>query len=476
MPRAAVVSPTVPPVIILGADAVFAALPATPVQLAHACQRLGFASVFPASWGDELVAGACLRDLAERGEEPAILCICPRVRDRLLRAGSDLAPWIISLVAPPVAVARYLRSAYGARTLHITYAGTCPGAHDPAIDAQLMPTELLALCRDRGVSPAAQPQLFESVIPPDRRRSLSMPGGAPSDDALRGSARGRVIAELSVDDPLAALADRLIARDPVLLDLAPHIGCACSAVGDAVGGRDERRELMALEPPRSRDAVVDPSVEVELVLPLPWEEPRPVPRVAPMPAPAPAQRQAPAPAPTWIRATFTEAIVPVVAAPVAAAAHASLPPVVVLPELSHAVIREFPHGAVARHIVTVTRRRGASETPAAAFAGSTVPRAYLAKRPRRRPARRAKDPRSSGPRGSRSDLERRIDREVDLADERRTPRTPRPGIIPIIAEPPRPVPPPPARRKPGTVLGAFISVALSIAAVGTVGAVGGFPR
>ena len=432
MPRGVPASQTVPSVIILGADAVFAALPATPVQLAHACQRLGYASAFPASWGDELIADACLRDLAGRGDEPAILCACPNVRERLLRAGDDLAPWMISLAAPPVAVARYLRSAYGARVLHITYAGSCPGARDPSIDDQLTPAELLALCRERGVSPAAMPQLFEGVIPPDRRRSLSMPGGAPSDGALREFAAGRRLAELAAEDALAELADHLIARAAVLVDLAPHIGCACSGVGDSVGGGDERRDLIALEPPRSREPVIDPSVLVDVAMPLPSGVTRQPPRPS---APLPVPRRTSIP---------------------------SLPPLEPV-DLSHAVIREFPRGDTGRRSAVLMRRRAASETPAAQLEGVNVPRAYLGKRPHHKPARRSTA--AADARKLRADRERRIDRAPEVADARRSRRTPRSNVIPISVEPPQPVPPPPAKRKPGTVLGisGLIALALSIA-------------
>ena len=48
------------PIVILGTDAVLAALPATAVQLAHACIEAGFINVIPASWGDELIAAALL--------------------------------------------------------------------------------------------------------------------------------------------------------------------------------------------------------------------------------------------------------------------------------------------------------------------------------------------------------------------------------------------------------------------------------
>ena len=439
MPRGVPASQTVPSVIILGADAVFAALPATPVQLAHACHRLGYASAFPATWGDELLAGACLRELEARGADPAILCTCPNVRERLLRSGDDLAPWMISLVPPPVAVARYLRAAYGANNLHITYAGACPGARDASIDAQLAPSELLALCREHGVSPAGQPQFFEGVIPPDRRRSLSMPGGAPSDSALRDAGGGHYLTELAADDALADLADRMIARSPVLVDIAPHVGCACSGIGDAVGGGDERRDLIALEPPRSREPMLDPSVVVDLSMPLPNGSPRPPTHPSPPRRDRDAGIQRPsAPLP-------------------------SLEPA----ESSHAVIREYPHGEAARRSAALVRRRIAPETPAAQLEGASVPRAYLAKRPRAAAPRRPRTVSIDAHR-ARTEKELRIDRVADVADTRRTRRTPRSGVIPIASEPPQPVPPPPAKRKPGTTLGfgAIIGLALSIVTTG----------
>src|SRR6187431_2071932 len=77
---------------IIGTDAVLAAFPATPVQLAHACLRAGFANVIPASWGDELIASAVLHRLPEYGNGPAIQCSCPIVAHRLLTVGGDLRP------------------------------------------------------------------------------------------------------------------------------------------------------------------------------------------------------------------------------------------------------------------------------------------------------------------------------------------------------------------------------------------------
>src|SRR5262245_26547973 len=90
-----------PSIAIVGNDALLAAAPATPIQLAHACRASGFDVAIPASWGDELIAAEVLRQLPSRDEEPAVLCSCPHVASRLLAAGSDLAPFLISLVAPP---------------------------------------------------------------------------------------------------------------------------------------------------------------------------------------------------------------------------------------------------------------------------------------------------------------------------------------------------------------------------------------
>src|SRR4051812_38272089 len=92
----------IPSIAILGADALLAALPATPIQLAHACALVGYHVVIPASWGDELIAVATMRALRDHAQRPAIQCSCPFVAHRLLAVGTDLRPFLVSLVAPPV--------------------------------------------------------------------------------------------------------------------------------------------------------------------------------------------------------------------------------------------------------------------------------------------------------------------------------------------------------------------------------------
>ena len=264
----------IPSIAILGADALLAALPATPVQLAHACMLAGYQSVVPASWGDELIAAASLRALEKFGTLPAIQCSCPLVAHRLLAAGADLRPFLLSLVAPPVAIARYLRSAHAPAKLRLTFVGRCPGAADESIDARLTPEELLAIFADRGITLEDQPRVFDSVLPPDRRRHRSQPGGLPTPEMLwsvGGSANGgrRSLVELHGEELPVELAQHLLAGKPVLIDVAGKLGCLCSGATPGADARKIRSSVTALEPPRAPSPVIDERVPVELELPLP---------------------------------------------------------------------------------------------------------------------------------------------------------------------------------------------------------------
>ena len=269
-------SPTsrVPSIAIVGTDALLAALPATPVQLAHACMLAGYHSVVPASWGDELIAAATLRALDGVRPLPAIQCTCPFVAHRLLASGADLQPFLISFVAPPVATARYLRALHAPARLRITYVGRCPSAADESIDARLTPEELLAMFTDRDIVLSEQPRVFDSVIPPDRRRHYSQPGGLPASQMPRaagpqsGGAR-RTLVELHGEELSVELAQHLLAGQPVLIDAAGKLGCVCSGATAGVDVHEMRAAITALEPPRAPSAVIDESIVVPLEVPLP---------------------------------------------------------------------------------------------------------------------------------------------------------------------------------------------------------------
>src|SRR5687767_15963136 len=103
-------SPETLAVLVVGTDTVIEALPARPIQLAHACGALGFDLVVPLSWGDELVAEAALRALEPRDHTPAVLCSCPLVRQRLLQTGGDLVADMVFLAPSTVVVARHFCS------------------------------------------------------------------------------------------------------------------------------------------------------------------------------------------------------------------------------------------------------------------------------------------------------------------------------------------------------------------------------
>ena len=261
--------PSRPSFALLGADAFLAARPATPVQLMHACTRGGYDAAIPATWGDELIAERCIERLAERTLGPAVFCACSYVRDRLLAPGADLAPYMLSFVAPPVAAARYLRQLYAGRPIDITYVGACPSADDEAIDRQVAPKAFFAELRGQGIILSQQPTIFNSMFAPDRRRCLSQPGGLPTPQLLERQSLPRELVEVAGFEYAAELAQHLILSEPVLIDLSTRSGCACSGAAVGIPPTDARSSVVALEPPRSAQPIVEHDVEVPVDLPIP---------------------------------------------------------------------------------------------------------------------------------------------------------------------------------------------------------------
>jgi hypothetical protein len=249
-----------------------AALPATPVQLAHACYTLGYQIVVPASWGDELVAHAVLEDLRHRDRDPVIQCTCPLVTERLLANGQHLVSSMVQTASPPVAAARYARHAFLPRSVRITYVGACPGARSAPIDESYLPDEFLQLLLDRDIIAAEMPTVFDSVLPPDRRRFVSLPGGCPTQEALWQTTEGRMLREVTQPTFAADLAQTLVWREHVIIDVAPSLGCACAGGYSRLGVRCGRVAVMAVEPPRAPH----PVVEFQPEFTAPTIEPHPV--------------------------------------------------------------------------------------------------------------------------------------------------------------------------------------------------------
>jgi hypothetical protein len=476
-----------PSVAILGVDALLAARPATPVQLAHACQAAGYAAVYPVTWGDELLATACMRRVSARGDDPAIFCACPHVSDALLEVGSDLARFLVPLVAPPVACARYLRALYGYNRVRITYIGACPGAHDPAIDARLTPVQFFGVLSQLGIDLQLQPEVFESVLPPDRRRHRSVPGGAPTSEMLAIDGDARTLEEIIDDDWKTELAQRLLFRDRAVFDVAPALGCHCAGARPGVSPAAARPSVIALEPPRASSDVIDPNVAVDVdrtlpVLPTRVRDVAPVvvvtaspPDVTASPPDEPRPDSTPAPAPP---------VAPVAAAPPPPPPPAGVsPPTLTTPDPIMVAEEEARRRKAAAPVVA----RAAQTVPLARTEGGQVlPRAYAARRRTPTEGGATIAPAASPPPEVVADSpvdEAPSSAELGVTAQEPTPpaepaaavespaheqpplsprATPRSVVVPIPAEELRPVPPPPAadHARAAIVTAATVAVAL----------------
>jgi hypothetical protein len=255
-------------VLVVGTDTVIEALPARPIQLAHACGELGFDLVVPLSWGDELVAEAALRSLETGSPKRAVFCACPLVRQRLLQSGTDLSEVMLSFVSPPVAVARHLRASIGPRLGSLTYVGRCPGADAQDFDVTYEPTVFLDILRDRGIELESQPDSFIDRLPADRRRHLSLPGGCPAPEPLWQRCHEMLLSEVDGPDLSLEIAQHLLSSQPVLVDLAISVGCHCCGVTSSSIGSSARVAVTSLEPPRSVTPVISDSVVSELSAPV----------------------------------------------------------------------------------------------------------------------------------------------------------------------------------------------------------------
>jgi hypothetical protein len=251
-------------VLVVGNDTLIEMLPTRPIQLARACGRVGFDLVVPLSWGDELVAQAVLAILSDRPAEPAVLCTCPIVRARLLASGPELSPAMVSVVAPPVALSRHLRASLGRRLHSLAFVGRCPGAGPPDYDLTLDPQDLRELLRSRRINPEEEPDFFEDVLPPDRRRFASLPGGCPTAEHLWHRCNERVPFDIEGRDIRLDLAQALLAPQPLLVDPGPALGCSCCGVTPNTPGRLARLAVSSLEPPRSTGSVIEPAAGIKL--------------------------------------------------------------------------------------------------------------------------------------------------------------------------------------------------------------------
>jgi hypothetical protein len=256
---------SVPPlsIAILGNDALLAAAPALPVQLMHAALAAGFDAVVPVSLGEELVAGETLRLARLSGRRPVVQCACPFSLSQLCNAESNLGDVTVAVAPAPVALARALRLERNAAP-HITYIGACPGAQDPAIDLQVLPSAFLRGLQQRGIYVSAQPDVFADRVPPDRRRFLSIPGGAPRSDLVESVLRRTVTSLGGRANPLLAVADALFDGGVTMIDPAGAYNCICAGADSERSVAEGRAAIEALEPMRSATMIFEAPAWLDL--------------------------------------------------------------------------------------------------------------------------------------------------------------------------------------------------------------------
>jgi hypothetical protein len=230
-------------VAILGTDALLAARPVDPIQLARACQAAGFDFVAPVSWGEELIA-SYLADRLEAGYGTGsiIAAICPLARDQLMATPVETP--VLAIVSPPVASARYLRAAFQPRAVHITYVGACAGAQHPDIDVHCLPETLFTRFAESGIDPARQPRHLDGQLPAERSRYASRPGGIPDSNWLLAHAGRRVVEAAPIT---ADVVTQLHHDEAVVIDLATACRCVCAR---------DRIAAARLEPPRSTTPIL----------------------------------------------------------------------------------------------------------------------------------------------------------------------------------------------------------------------------
>jgi diguanylate cyclase (GGDEF)-like protein len=248
-------------VLILGTESAVHFYPVSPEQVVNACYAAGFRVVSRGIIGDELVASEYLRLWRSNHWGTMIRSTDPVVVDAVRGKYPELIPYLAPVATPPVAEARYLRSAYG-DGVKVVYAGLSASPGAPEIDAWVTFEDLAELLRLRGVTAAAQPTVF-TRLPQERRRHLSTAGGLPLallEDLRQSSKRFQKLRGLN---SLPALS-RAVTVDRLELGFVDILSTEGALDHPLSGPRNElywrRSVVQSTEPPRSLAPVVEPGV------------------------------------------------------------------------------------------------------------------------------------------------------------------------------------------------------------------------
>ncbi len=293
-------------VLILSVESAVHFYPRTPEQVVNACYAAGFRSVERGVVGDELVAEEYLRLWSDPDWGTLIRSTSPLVVQRIRHDHPELVPYLAPIKTPLRAEADYLKKVYGEH-VKLVYAGVFMEESSNIVDASLTFSELEELFRQRAVMVEEQSSYYNR-LPALRRRHVSAPGGFPlpvlletragtgtepgpgvgaenesgSEAAITGevslaktraglSARAgaplRPIRRIRGLDSLGAIAHAVTDRriDLGFVDLLPYESTLDHPLLGSKEERYWRRQLVAeMEPPRSTEPVVDPSVRVEV--------------------------------------------------------------------------------------------------------------------------------------------------------------------------------------------------------------------
>ena len=101
------------------------------------------------------------------------------------------------------------------------------------------------------MSVTAQPDVFTDRLPPDRRRYLSLPGGAPRADVVEAVLRRNVVSLGGRMNPLLAVADALFDGGVTMIDPAGAYHCSCAGADAGRSVADGRAAIARMEPARA---------------------------------------------------------------------------------------------------------------------------------------------------------------------------------------------------------------------------------
>ena len=171
-----------PVVAVLGCSfpAFFHAL--QPGQLVAALKSLGFCEVHEGAYGASMIANG-YRKALQTGDRPLISSHCPAVVDLVERHYPILAPNIIPVVSPMIAMGRFIKSVLGERA-KVVYVSTCVAAKfekqaeaSGAIDVVLTCHELDKLLKNRGITPSNMTEMPFDGLDPGSGRLFALAGG-----------------------------------------------------------------------------------------------------------------------------------------------------------------------------------------------------------------------------------------------------------------------------------------------------------